>query len=321
MESPWHLLPADLIELQIGQIDLLLAMYPDETMIEEDSKGVLDILRDVTTTSDTEKAEAVVKSTPSISVLLDLPISLEGEDEEEMDSSRNPAAKRLLRMDLGIPFAYQGNSTPLDAPNVKVRVQQPNWMSKAATAQLTSCNNNNNNSSSDADADSDLLSTIDSIREKARAHLSSTLKQEHDTHNANGNQQKQQLVRVFFYFPSISTRSKRTDLITLAPVYRLTGFLFAGKPGLLCVEGTSTDIDAYMRYIKTESWGDIPAHHKKVSERYREECGGRVFEDMREITDVVGERRGTRANRGDMKAVEEWLVERGLGEAFAKVLM
>jgi hypothetical protein len=26
-------------------------------------------------------------------------------------------------------------------------------------------------------------------------------------------------------------------------------------------------------------------------------------------------------NRGDMKAVEEWLVERGLGEAFVRVLM
>jgi hypothetical protein len=78
-----------------------------------------------------------------------------------------------------------------------------------------------------------------------------------------------------------------------------------------------------MKFIKTESWGDIPAHHKKVSERYRETGDKieRVFPSMTEITDMVGERRGQRANRGDMKAMEEWLVERGLGEAFAKVLM
>jgi hypothetical protein len=76
-----------------------------------------------------------------------------------------------------------------------------------------------------------------------------------------------------------------------------------------------------MKFIKTESWGDIPAHHKKVSERHREECEKRVFPDMTEITDTVGERRGQRANRGDMKAIEEWLVERGLGDAFTKVLM
>jgi hypothetical protein len=42
---------------------------------------------------------------------------------------------------------------------------------------------------------------------------------------------------------------------------------------------------------------------------------------MTETTEMVGERRGQRANRGDMKAMEEWLTERGLGDAFAKVLM
>ena len=75
-----------------------------------------------------------------------------------------------------------------------------------------------------------------------------------------------------------------------------------------------------MRFIKTESWGDIPAHHKKVSERYRE-TAERVFTDMTQITDTVGERRGQRQNRGDMKAVEEWLDERGLKDVLKKVLM
>jgi hypothetical protein len=107
-----------------------------------------------------------------------------------------------------------------------------------------------------------------------------------------------------------------------SPRYQLSGFLYAGKPGILCVEGGSQSIDDYMKFIKTESWGDIPAHHKKVSERYRETKDvERAFEGMTEITDTVGERRGQRANRGDMKAVEEWLVERGVGDAFAKVLM
>jgi hypothetical protein len=129
-------------------------------------------------------------------------------------------------------------------------------------------------------------------------------------------------VRAWFYFPSISTRSKRDDFIIHAPTYRLSGFLYAGKPGILCVEGEAQSVDDYMKFIKTESWGDIPAHHKKVSERYRESKDvERVFEDMAEITDSVGERRGQRVNRGDMKAVEEWLIGRGLGDAFGKVLM
>jgi hypothetical protein len=175
----------------------------------------------------------------------------------------------------------------------------------------------------DLPAEEDMLGTIEHIKEAAAEQLEQSANTAAASTTAKpGTLYKGDLVRVWFYFPSISTRSKRDDFIIHAPSYHLTGFLYAGKPGLLCVEGGSQSIDDYMKWIKTESWGDIPAHHKKVSERYRETKDvGRVFTDMTEITDMVGERRGQRANRGDMKAMEEWLTERGLGEAFAKVLM
>ena len=292
----WQILPPDLVELQIGQVDLLLAMYPEEIIFDENSRGILDILRD----TDDARFKVAVKLTPSISVILDLPISMA---EEEASNSRT------LRLDIGIPFAYNGSLPPSEPPMVKVRVQQPNWMSKAATSQLTA----------DIPEEEDLLGTIEFIREAASEYLADIEKKEMalDTATIDAGP----LVRVWFYFPSISTRSKRDDFIKYAPSYQLTGFLFAGKPGLLCVEGGSQNIDDYMKFIKTESWGDIPAHHKKVSERHRETCEKRVFPDMTEITDTVGERRGQRANRGDMKAIEEWLVERGLGTVFTKVLM
>jgi hypothetical protein len=129
------------------------------------------------------------------------------------------------------------------------------------------------------------------------------------------------LVRVWFYFPSLSTRKKRDDMVKLAPAYTLTGFVLAGKPGVLCLEGSSTDIDAYMSFIKTHSWGDIPSHQKKVSERFRQTEGvQRVFSGMEEITDSLGERGGQRANRGDMQALEAWLGTKGLHEAFENVI-
>jgi hypothetical protein len=292
----WQILPSDLVELQIGQIDLLLAMYPEEITFDANSRGILDILRD----TDDARSKTAVKLTPSISVILDLPISMAEEDASN---------SKTLRLNIGVPFAYSGNLPPSEPPVVKVRVQQPNWMSKAATSHLTA----------DIPEEEDLLGTIEFIREAAVEYLAETEKKEKilDTASADVGP----LVRVWFYFPSISTRSKRDDFIKYAPSYQLTGFLYAGKPGLLCVEGGSQNIDDYMKFIKTESWGDIPAHHKKVSERHRETCEKRVFPDMTEITDTVGERRGQRANRGDMKAIEEWLVERGLGDAFTKVLM
>lgn len=129
------------------------------------------------------------------------------------------------------------------------------------------------------------------------------------------------IVRVWFYFQSLSTREKRNDIVNYAASYSLTGFVLAGKPGVLCLEGASADIDAYMKFIKTHSWGDIPSHQKKVSERFRETEGvQRVFSGMEEITDSLGERSGQRANRGDMQALEAWLRARGLQEAFGNVI-
>ncbi|EMD92393.1 hypothetical protein COCC4DRAFT_130504 [Bipolaris maydis ATCC 48331] len=303
MDSHWHLLPPDLLELQIGQIDLLLAMYPDDLTLSDAAHSTLSVLRN----GDAEKSQEAVTCTPSISATLDLSISPPPETSPQ-------ASPQTLRLHLTIPFAYQSaattTTTPTDPPPVKVRVQQPTWLNKAETQSLTSSLPNPD----------DLLDTLNLILEKASAHLSSSSSSSPSP--SPSPQSCSPLVRAWFLFPSISTRSKRLDLTTHAPRYALTGFLFAGKPGLLCVEGASANIDAYMRFIKTESWGDIPAYQKKVSERWREVgVQARVFEGMEEITDAVGERRGERGMRGDMGGLEEWLVRRGVGEAFARVLM
>jgi hypothetical protein len=285
----WKILPPELIELQIGQIDLLRAMYPDEITVEEDAQDMMDDLMD---------DGPAFPTAPMVSIYLWIKVAMD------------IPSPRKLELGLYFPFFYNGDQEPEEPPKVNVRVIQPPWLNKSDTNQLMAGLLENE----------DLLGTIEHIKEAAAQQLSQALA------NANSatasNSATGPLVRVWFYFPSISTRSKRDDFIIHAPTYSLTGFLYAGKPGLLCVEGTSQNIDAYMKYIKTESWGDIPAHHKKVSERYRESVDvQRVFGDMSEITDTVGERRGHRVNRGDMKAIEDWLVERGLGEAFVKVLM
>ncbi|KAI8933440.1 hypothetical protein NX059_010054 [Plenodomus lindquistii] len=287
----WHLLPLDLLELQIGQIDLLLAMYPEEADMDEGSQHVLDRLR-----QRTENEEISFDYAPIVSVLLRLLVEA------------GSAHQKELQLNLTFPFITLDNQTLHDPPPAKIWAQQPPWLSKGATAQLM-----NNIGEGE-----DLFSTLEIIKENAFNQLELTLAA---SSNGTAVEQVGPLVRVWFYFPSISTRSKRDDFITYAPSYQLTGFLYAGKPGLLCVEGDSQSIDDYMKFIKTESWGDIPAHHKKVSERHRERIDERTFHDMTETTNTVGERHGQRANRGDMKAMEDWLIERGLGDVFARVLM
>lgn len=310
--SSWHLLPPDLIEHQIGQVDLLMAMYPTEEELEigSDSSELLETLR---TFTQERSAPPEFGRLPATSLILTLTLAV---PTPEQPSSNDRS--RSLQLDINVPFSWEGNEAPDEAPRIRVRIRQPSWLSRASTAQL--------NSQTPED-DDDLFNKIQSIQDAVVQHLEEAklaeeAKKLSDSVTGGGGDSNAPLVRVWFYFPSISTRSKRDDFIINAPHYRLTGFLYAGKPGLLCLEGTSQNIDDYMKFIKTESWGDIPAHHKKVSERHREkDIQTRVFGDMEEITDSVGERRGQRQNRGDMQAVEGWLVERGLGDAFTKVLM
>ncbi|KAL6917107.1 hypothetical protein FSHL1_008239 [Fusarium sambucinum] len=288
-------LPKDLMELQLGQIDLLMAMYASDDAIFMDptSADTIGYLRDWCENGD-EEAPKIHETGVDLILRLD-------------DFGDDDSSAHLLQLTLSVPLTCSRGDIMADPPSIKTRIQQPEWMSKGDVAKLNS-----------ELPDEDILSVIEHIKEVATQHLEG-LKQDEV---ANTPIKDTSIVRVWFYFPSISTRAKRDDLVNYAPAYGLTGFLLAGKPGVLCLEGGSTAVDDFMKFIKTESWGDIPAHHKKVSERYREEATDlkRAFNDMQEITDMI-EKRGARGNRGDMKALEAWLVEYGLGEAFSKILM
>ncbi|TXT07496.1 hypothetical protein VHUM_03216 [Vanrija humicola] len=130
------------------------------------------------------------------------------------------------------------------------------------------------------------------------------------------------LERVWFWFPSLSTREKRKDLVTYAATYRLKGFVLSGKPALLCLEGGGRAVDRYMAAIKSESWGDIPSYQKKVTERLRRPItdAERKFSTMTDITHLITHH-GTYNHRGDMSEVKKYMDEWGVGDDFAGAVM
>lgn len=295
-----NVLPKDLMAMQLGQIDLLMAMYAPDDAISMDSSAMAQV--DALRSWCDGDAEALPEtSDPCINILLNL-------DLLDIDSNLGSDAK-LLQLSLSVPLVHEG-ALELDPPSIKSRLQQPSWLSKSQVAQLNS----------DL-PEEDILTVIEHVKEAASQLAVKSNGAPLETNEVFDKDAP--IVRAWFYFPSISTRAKRDDLVNFAPTYGLTGFLIAGKPGILCLEGGSVAIDDFMKFIKTDSWGDIPSQHKKVSERYREAepTLTRAFTDMSEITETVGERRGERANRSDMKALEAYLVERGLGDAFGNVFM
>ena len=290
-------LPREIMDLQLSTLDLLSAMFPSPNELTLPHETQLCAIQ-LRAWCDDQKAHPSAVP-PHLSLTLDISI-------ENPVSLSDPTSKSI-QLNILLPLQSE-DPEPLDAPPAKYSLRQPHWLSKAEVAQLAA-----------SMPPDDIFSAIDHLRDQCPAYLKPA-----SQISSIGEREMGPLVRVWFYFPSLSTREKRDDLVSMAPMYALTGFVLAGKPGVLCLEGASRDIDAYMKTIKTESWGDIPSYQKKVSERYREEgqaVGGRRFVGMQEITESLGERRGERANRGDMKALEAWLKERGLGEAFEKVIM
>lgn len=260
MQEKLFLLPIDVLEAQLSAVDLLIAMYPDEVDIPTSTSQCMEKLR-----ACLEKSAAFPSPPPTISLTVHLSVN----------------NLQTIQLNISVPF-HSSDPEPLEPPPMTYTLRQPPWLTKADLAQLSA-----------SLPQDDVVTAFEYIQNSAPKFLKSAPNSSNHALTSKG-----PTVRVWFYFPSLSTREKRDDLVNHAPGYSLTGFVLAGKPGLLCLEGTSVDIDSYMKFIKTESWGDIPSHQKKVSERYREQGVGRVFEGMEEITDEW-ERGGQRANRSD----------------------
>jgi hypothetical protein len=295
MEAENVALPREIMESQLSTVDLLMAMFPlAEIEIPAETNMWMERLRAWCD----ELTENPPQGVPeNITFILTLSVF----DRPE-----------IMQMHISVPLRSR-NTGLLEPPPFAYFLRQPAWMNKADVTELVA-----------SMPQDDAFTAIDYLREEScRFVKSAPALDSNDSKTDKG-----PVIRVWYYFPSLSTREKRDDLVNHAPGYDLTGFVLAGKPGVLCLEGTSINIDKYMNFIKTNSWGDIPSHQKKVSERYREQGslkdGGenilRVFGGMQEITNDLGDRGGKRANRGDMKALELWLQEKGLGDAFGKVI-
>jgi hypothetical protein len=284
------ILPIDIMESQLATIDLLTAMFPapGELEIPESTTQCVEKLRDWC-----EGPASKPSNIPSsLYLLVCLPIADGG---------------KTIQVNVSIPLQCEDPETIDQPPPLGYSLRQPEWMSKAEISEVAT-----------SIPEGDALEAFEYFQTEASRFLEIKQSQAVSSEDRGSGGP---IVRVWFYFPSLSTRKKRDDMVNLAPGYSLTGFVLAGKPGVLCLEGASPDIDSYMSFIKTHSWGDIPSHQKKVSERFRETEGTqRVFSGMEEITNSLGERGGQRANRGDMQALEAWLGSKGLQEAFEKVI-
>jgi len=285
------LLPVELLQIQLSTIDLLLAMFYLDGEISQTDPEATDSL-----SAYLEDPSCTPPDFPPF-LGLDLRVQVDTSDELELN----------VQFPLyGSKVSSEGDEPPLP----KYTLRCPPWLNRKANAELAE--------SMPADDPDGVLAVVEYLKAAAPAYLQA--QSSANTSKTSAASAPGQLVRVWFYLQSLSTRSKRDDMVNWAPSYGLTGFVLAGKPGILCLEGTSENISEYMSEVKTRSWADVPSYQKKVSERYREEGDvKREFDSMREITNEIN-KGGHRGNRSEMSEVKKMFESVGLGDLFTEVL-
>ncbi|GAA5886243.1 hypothetical protein JCM6882_001578 [Rhodosporidiobolus microsporus] len=320
-------LPYELLVLQHEALELAEASFalPGELLLADQTAAFLPTLRTWLEAGGGDSVELTKGPEWTDELAFHLHLTLE----PPSSSSLTPLP---LVISVKIPLVHLDDArgtTPEGAPWASIAVQQPPWLPRAAYDSLAASLPSVDPSDSFSSNAELLLSTVEHVREEA----TNLIPNEPESGEGKEEKPEEEEFRVWMWFPSLSTREKRDDIVNWAGDYGLSGFVLAGKPALLCVEGTEANVQEYLAEIKSKSWADIPSFQKKISERYRtpllpssvpksateDPTSRRIFTGMDEITSLIS-RGGFRGNRGEMGEVRDYLASKGLGEIFGVVI-
>ena len=325
-----HLFSPDDLATQVGAIELVMAMWQGDgelTVSDGDAESIRKVAEYLNLPLSELGNAASVKLKESIPSHVTLTLSLHPENGAE-----TPAAgwkERKMLLDVDFPLRKPAGTAP------RVRVRQPTWLTRASfdrVAQAVQGAGGQQDQEQDEDAVASIMEASERVSELVLEELSAATPA---ASQADAPDAPTTVLRTWSYLPSLSSKEKRGDLVSYAAAHDppLTGFVLAGKPGLVVLEHpfttaqkASNAIDSFWSRIKAESWADIPSGHKKVSERYREEDVPRVFTDFQEMTEreEVGGREvvpyGGKRNKSDLASLQVWLDGLGLQGRLERVL-
>ncbi|KAK2582295.1 hypothetical protein KPH14_004636 [Odynerus spinipes] len=84
-------------------------------------------------------------------------------------------------------------------------------------------------------------------------------KEKHRENEKKKNEEDDKLIfaRYWIYSHHIYSKLKRRDISNLTKDLSLTGFCLAGKPGIICIEGTNENCEYFWQKIKVMNWHRI----------------------------------------------------------------
>ncbi|PWN92549.1 hypothetical protein FA10DRAFT_285409 [Acaromyces ingoldii] len=318
MAEPALLAPEDL-STQLDVLQVVLSLYGDDglELPRESAQAIEDLARFLALPL------ASLGDAGSVALRDKLPVAVAfGLVLDPLRGSVDASDGRTVRLDVEVPLRRRQESASLPT-RPSASVSQAGWMARQDHADLVDFvrtfpypGDGDGEAEEEGAGSSYILSLAEDLCERAVPLLlqaQSTEKEEKEEKGATEDESNKS-TRSWHLLVSLSVPSKRADLVSYAVDAGLTGFVLAGKPGLVVVEsptGTAA-IDAYWRDIRSRSWSDLPPASKKVTQRLVEDGAPACFAGFRDISEqlqpdapVLGP--GGHVRRTDLGALRRWL--------------
>jgi len=119
----------------------------------------------------------------------------------------------------------------------------------------------------------------------------------------------EELTEMWLYMHHIYSKHKRKDIRDWSSDYRLTGFCLPGKPGVVYIEGLTSNVEAFYERLRSLQWKSIKCRHREI-------CVKRIFMDFQELS---FDPQGARNYHMDFGLFYKFLTDNNLGHMFKEL--
>lgn len=122
--------------------------------------------------------------------------------------------------------------------------------------------------------------------------------------------------RMWLYMHHIYSKTKRHNILSLASELDLTGFCLPGKPGVVCIEGTSGQTKQFYDVLRRWNWKSITCRKREVTKGVQQIDSERKIVGFKEL---FFDTHGQRSNHMDLGQFREYLKTHNLEYMFKEL--
>ena len=163
-----------------------------------------------------------------------------------------------------------------------------------------------------------LLNVVEWIRDNAGAYFpisDSLVEQNSSDTGTKENGPDTYFCRMWLYMHHIYSKTKRRNILAHADELQLTGFCLPGKPGVVCVEGTSQNTKDFYSILRRWNWKSIGCRRKEVVESMDIDSNRKI----QGFQELAFDTHGTRQTHMDMGQFLEYLRTHNLDYMFKEL--